>query len=159
MLLKHLVLGVTLAAMPLSTVKADDCSCVSSGEFAVSGVKGDVRVAGPNGFMSARSVKKLSAGARLSTGADGTVQLSGTGCSLTVAANSDVDVMSAASGGLCVAAASVTAVPQINEAAEYGQRVPSAPPLPLLVLGGGLIVAGVAAAVTDAMDDDDDASD
>lgn len=156
--MKHLLLGVAIAALPFSAM-AQDCSCVATDGVVVSAVKGDVRMAGQDGLVSVRPGTTLSAGSRLSTGDKSTAMLSGSGCELAVKSNTDVDVLPAAAGGLCLASASVLDVPQIDKQAAYGQSLNGSGGPILFAITGGLIVAGVIAAGASAFDDDDDASD
>ncbi|OXS99404.1 hypothetical protein B7H23_14690 [Notoacmeibacter marinus] len=156
MLGKYLVLGVALAAFPLNAAAAADCSCVVSGNVTVSNVSGDVRVTGEEGFASAVPGTVLGVGSRLSTGASSNAELSGAGCDLSVASDTDVDILPADGKGICLATASVTNVPQLNKQAAYGQTLNGAP-VPLLVIGGAVIVGGIVAAA--ALSDDNDASD
>lgn len=154
---KHLVLGVALAALPLNAAYAGDCSCVASGNLTVSQASGDVRITGEQGFITAVPGAVLGAGARLSTGAKSTAKISGAGCELSVASDTDVDVLPAAGNGLCVASAPVMSVPQLDKQAAYGQTI-NGVPLPLIIVGGAVVVGGVVAAAV-ALSDDDDASD
>ncbi|MCP1198082.1 hypothetical protein [Notoacmeibacter sp. MSK16QG-6] len=156
MLGRNLVLGLALAVLPLNAASAADCSCVASGNVTVSKVTGDVRITGEQGFTSAAPGAVLGAGARLSTGTKSTAKLSGAGCELSVAQDTDVDILPATGNGLCLATASVTSVPQLDKQAAYGQTL-SNTPLPIIVIGGAVIVGGVIAAV--ALSDDNDASD
>ena len=153
---KHLFLGVALAALPFNAASAADCSCVAAGDVVVSGVSGDVRISGKQGFNAVAPGTALGAGSRLTTGADSAARISGAGCQLSVAPNTDIDVSPVDAGGLCLVSNQVTSVPQVGKDAAYGQTL-SVPPLPLLIVGGAIVVAGVAAAVV--LSDDDDASD
>lgn len=153
---KTIFLGVALLAIPTAGAFAQDCSCTAAGPVQVSAVNGDVRIAAENGFAAVEPGSMLDAGARLSTGMDSTAKLAGNGCDLAVAPNTDVEVLPAAAGKLCLAAASVTKVPQLGKDAAYGQSAPQQTPTPLLVIGGGLIAAGVAGTILE--NDDDDAS-
>ncbi|MCP1198076.1 hypothetical protein [Notoacmeibacter sp. MSK16QG-6] len=156
--MKYLFLGVALAAMPVSAM-AEDCSCVASSGVVVSAVQGDVHMTGQDGLVSVRPGTTLAAGSRLTTGEKSTAQLSGAGCELSVTPNTDVDVLPATAGGLCVASASVLSLPQVEKNAAYGQTLNGSSAGPILALGGGIIVAGIIAAGASAFDDDDDASD
>ncbi len=84
MLARRLIFGAAIAALPLNAASAADCSCSASGGVVVAAVQGDVRVAGHEGFTSARSGSTLQAGARLSTGAKGSAKLVAEGCDLAV---------------------------------------------------------------------------
>ncbi|RLQ87566.1 hypothetical protein [Notoacmeibacter ruber] len=59
-----------------------------------------------------------------------------------------------ANGGICVAAAPVTSLPDFNKEAAYGQTIVGVNPV--FLLGGAIITAGIASTVTSALDDDDD---